>query len=156
MSRISACLVHATIALAAGMAISVAALAQGPGGWPGGGPGGGPGVWGGRGPGPAPFELMDRDGSGGISAAEHAQFRAERQRAMASQGRPMRNAASAPVFESIDANGDGQINRDEMVTMRQARMSRRGGGYGPGPGLGPRGPIGFGPVGGRPCWRSGQ
>ena len=161
MSRLSTLFMHAAIALGVGMALSGAALAQYPGIGPGGGPGGGPGTWGGRGPGPAPFQLMDRDGNGGISAAEHAQFRADRQRAMAAQGRPMRNAASAPAFESIDANGDGQISPGEMAAMRQARMATRGGGYGPGPGLGPRGPGGFGPGGGagggggRPCWRSG-
>jgi Ca2+-binding EF-hand superfamily protein len=98
---------------------------------------------------------MDLDGNGAVSAAEHAQFRAERQRAMAAQGRPMRNAASAPTFESIDANNDGQISRGEMAAMRQARMAARGGGYGPGPGVGPRGPVGFGPGNPRPCWRSG-
>jgi hypothetical protein len=75
---------------------------------------------------------------------------------MAAQGRPMRNAGNAPAFESIDANGDGQISRDEIAAMRQARMSRRGGGYGQGPGLGPRGPMGFGYGGGRPCWRFAQ
>ena len=95
----------------------------------------------------------------------------------------MRNAASAPAFESIDANGDGQISRDEMAAMRQARMATRGWGDGPGPGVGRGGQQGFGPQygrgygsqfgpgvgtgygpgfgpgfgpgGGRPCWRSG-
>jgi hypothetical protein len=144
MSRNHHLLLHSILALALGMGASAGAFAQGPGG----------GTWGGRGPGPAPFDLMDLDGNGGISAAEHAQFRAERQRAMAAQGRPMRNAANAPAFEAIDTDGDGQISPGEMTQMRQARMANRG--YGPG--FGPRGPVGLGPGPGagnnRPCWRS--
>jgi hypothetical protein len=141
MYRTRQILVLSIFALAAGMTASGGVVAQTPG-------------WGGRGPGPAPFDLMDLDGNGGISAAEHAQFRAERQRAMAAQGRPMRNAANAPAFEAIDTDGDGQISPGEMTQMRQARMANRG--YGPG--FGPRGPVGLGPGPGagnnRPCWRS--
>ena len=141
MYRTRQMLVFSIFALAAGMAASGGVFAQTP-------------AWGGRGPGPAPFDLMDLDGNGGISAAEHAQFRAERQRAMAAQGRPMRNAANAPAFEAIDADGDGQISPGEMTQMRQSRMANRG--YGPG--FGPRGPVGLGPgpgqSGNRPCWRS--
>jgi len=131
-------LVYSIIALAVAMAASGAAFAQGP----------GVGGWGGRGPGPAPFELMDLDGSGSISAAEHAQFRAERQQALAAQGRLLRNAANAPALEAIDTDGDGQISRAEMTVMRQARMANRGYGYVYGPAFGP------GLAGTRPCWRS--
>ena len=144
MFRTRQILIQSIIALAVAMTASGAAFAQRP----------GVGGWGGRGPGSAPFDLMDVDSNGGISAAEHAQFRAERQRALAAQGRLLRNAANAPAFEAIDTDGDGQISRAEMTTMRQARMADRGYGYGYGPGFGPRGPIGPGLAGTRPCWRS--
>jgi hypothetical protein len=153
MSSIQSRSINLAVALAAGLLAGLSvpgtALAQ----WPGMGGGGG------RGPGPAPFERIDRDGDGAISAAEHAQFRAERQRAMAAQGRPMRNAGNAPAFGDIDADGDGRITPAEMAAARQARLGA-GPGYGPGvgPGYG-RGPgPGFGPGPGgvqRPCGRPG-
>ena len=53
--------------------------------------------------GPAPFEVYDRNGDGAITAEEFNAFRDERRAARAAEGRPMRNAGTAPTFEQVDA-----------------------------------------------------
>ena len=72
--------------------------------------------------GPISFEVMDLDGNGVVTQAEHAQVRAERQRVRSRQGFPMRNAGNAPPFEQIDRDGSGALDRDEL----SAWQSRRG------------------------------
>jgi hypothetical protein len=99
-------------------------------------------------PGPPAFSAMDQDRNGTVSATEFAQFRAQRMAARAAQGRPMRNAANAPTFESLDTNGDGMLTPAEVTAHQQARFAGRGSaGYGPGygPGAG---------MAGRPSWRN--
>lgn len=80
--------------------------------------------------GPMPFEVLDLDGDGVVSAEEHAQVRRERQASRAQAGYPMRNMGRAPAFEQIDTNGDGAISRDELAATRarqaQQRMQRFG------------------------------
>lgn len=72
--------------------------------------------------GPLPFEVMDLDRDGVISADEHAKVRAERQAVRARQGYPMRNAGMAPSFEQIDADRDGSISHDEFSAWHQNRL----------------------------------
>lgn len=92
--------------------------------------------------GPAPFEVYDRNGDGAITAEEFNAFRDERRAARAAQGRPMRNAVTAPTFEQVDLNADGVSNPDEMAVLSQQRMSQRPYGRGPGKGAGRRAGMG--------------
>lgn len=89
--------------------------------------------------GPIPFTVFDEDDNGFISEKEFNTVRGERMATRVAEGRPMRGAASAPSFAEIDANGDGQLTRDELAAKQQAQMEqRRGMGMGskmPGPGL---------------------
>ncbi len=82
--------------------------------------------------GPAPFEAYDRDGSGTVTAEEFSAFRNERRTVRAAEGRPMRQAATAPAFEQSDLNSDGVLSRDEMTLLRQQRISKQPAGRGPG------------------------
>lgn len=72
--------------------------------------------------GPLPFEVLDLNGDGTVSAEEHAQVRAERMRLRAEQGYPMRNAPSAPAFEQLDRDGSGAIDREELSNWQAQRM----------------------------------
>jgi Ca2+-binding EF-hand superfamily protein len=85
--------------------------------------------------GPAPFEAHDRDCDNCITLEEFNAFREERRAARSAEGRPMRNAATAPAFKQIDRNADGVLSRDEMSAFRQQRMSQRP--YGRESGMGP-------------------
>jgi len=101
--------------------------------------------------GPPAFGTMDLNGDARVSAAEFAQHRAERMAARAAEGRPMRNAANAPTFESLDTDGNGFLTPVEVTQGQQARFASRGPGYGRGYG------AGYGPgagMGGRHCWRN--
>ena len=80
--------------------------------------------------GPVPFEVMDLNADGVVTAQEHQQVRAERQRIRAEQGYPMRRAASAPHFEQIDRDGNGSIDREELSDWQAQRMQQRGMGRG--------------------------
>lgn len=51
--------------------------------------------------------MMDSDGNGAISAAEHA-------------------AAAQKMFAKADANGDGSLGADEMKAMHQQMMGGHG------------------------------
>jgi hypothetical protein len=74
--------------------------------------------------GPIPFEVMDLDGDGVVTQAEHAQVRAARQRVRSEQGYPMRNAGNAPPFEQIDRDGNGTLDRDELSAWQTQRGPR--------------------------------
>jgi len=98
--------------------------------------------------GPIPFSAYDRDGNGLISADEFNTVRGERTQIQATQGMPMRGAATAPAFSQLDANGDGSVTPDELAAGQRAQMERRraagmgagqgrGMGMGPGPGMRP-------------------
>lgn len=75
--------------------------------------------------GPMPFEVIDLDRDGVVTADEHAQVRSERYAARAQQGYPMRNAGSAPSFEQMDSDGNGSISRDELAEFQALRMQQR-------------------------------
>ena len=101
-------------------------------------------------PGPMPFSAMDTDQNGQLSEQEYMAARAQRQQAMAAQGRLLRNAASAPKFADWDTDKDGQLSADEFTAGRLARMQQRWGGA----------PVALNPPTGRgfgrgmgPCWR---
>lgn len=89
-------------------------------GRPGQAPGGGmaPGM--GRGPGDnmPTFIELDLNADGTLTEEELYNARAQRMRARAQQGYPMRNAASAPTFEQIDTNGDQVVTPDELAAAQ--------------------------------------
>jgi hypothetical protein len=75
--------------------------------------------------GPLPFEVIDLNRDGVVTAEEHAQVRSERHAVRAQQGYPMRGAGSAPSFEQMDSDGDGSISREELSSHQAQRMQRR-------------------------------
>jgi hypothetical protein len=79
---------------------------------------------------PVAFAAMDTNRDGRVSVDEFAQHRARRMAARAAEGRPLRNAATAPTFESLDRDGNGGLSPDELVAGRAARFAARGDGQG--------------------------
>ena len=75
--------------------------------------------------GPMPFYGIDNNRDGVISEQEFNKAHADRMAARAAQGRPMRNAANAPVFADLDLDGNGTISQQELMQFRQARMQAR-------------------------------
>ena len=88
--------------------------------------------------GPVDFDTIDTDHNGVVSATEFAQHRAQRMAARAAEGRMLRNAGQAPSFESLDRNGNGGLEPDELPRGSQGRFAARGPGAGGGPGGCPR------------------
>lgn len=87
--------------------------------------------------GPIPFAAYDKDSNGLISEEEFNTVRGERMSSRAAEGRPMRGAASAPLFSEFDTNGDGQLTQEELTEGQKAQMEkRRGMGMGQGRGMG--------------------
>ncbi len=76
--------------------------------------------------GPMPFEVLDLNGDGVVTAEEHARVRSERQAFRSAQGYPMRNASSAPRFEKIDTDANGSISRDELSAWQLQCQSGKG------------------------------
>ena len=112
------------LAVAAGATLAAATLVQAQ-------------PWGGA-RGPVGFDTIDTDHNGVVSAAEFAQHRAQRMAARAAEGRMLRNAGQAPSFESLDRNGNGVLEPDELPRGPQGRFAARGPGAGGGPGGCPR------------------
>eukprot|EP01156_Anaeramoeba_ignava_P015195 Anaeramoba_ignava/a612027_16.p2 GENE.a612027_16~~a612027_16.p2 ORF type:complete len:203 (-),score=-9.26 a612027_16:1136-1744(-) len=89
------------------------------------------------------FKTADVNGDNIVTSEEFYNNQAKHMEQMAAEGRPMRNAGSAPTFEDIDANGDGMLEFEEYQnfhTQRQQEMrekrSNQGSGMGPGSGKG--------------------
>lgn len=79
--------------------------------------------------GPVPFEVLDRDGNGVVTADEHGQVHRERYEYRMQHGYPLRNGPTAPSFGSVDRNRDGGVTRDELMDWRDQRMQQRGMGW---------------------------
>ena len=75
--------------------------------------------------GPMPFEVMDINGDGVITAQEQAAVRAQRHAARAKAGYMMRNVNKAPAFEQIDLDESGTISRNELSTWRAGCIQQR-------------------------------
>jgi hypothetical protein len=87
---------------------------------------------------PVDFDTIDTDHNGVVSTAEFAQYRAQRMAARAAEGRMMRNAGKAPTFESLDRDGNGVLEPDELPRGPQGRFAAGGPGMGGRPGGCPR------------------
>lgn len=72
--------------------------------------------------GPIPFSSFDVNKDGIISESEFNDTRAARIKQKASQGMPMRNAANAPYFRSIDTDNDGKITELELLKAQNKQM----------------------------------
>ena len=70
--------------------------------------------------GPPAFSTIDADGDGFISEEEFNSFRAARMAAKASEGKPMKGAATAPAFQDLDTDGDGMLNEAELTAGQKA------------------------------------
>ena len=77
--------------------------------------------------GPMPFEIIDLNKDGVVTADEHAQLRSERHAVRAQQGYPMRHAGSAPSFEQMDSDSNGAISPEELAEFQALRMQQRQG-----------------------------
>jgi hypothetical protein len=75
--------------------------------------------------GPMPFEALDRNGDGIVTAEEHATVREERQTARAKAGYMMRNAGKPSSFEKADIDGSGAISRKEFSNWQNMRFQQR-------------------------------
>lgn len=91
--------------------------------------------------GPIPFAAYDTDNNGAISEQEFYAVPAKRMASRADDGRPMRNAANAPQFSTLDSNGDGVLSQSELLAGQRGQMRQRGG-MGRGMGMGPGGGAG--------------
>jgi hypothetical protein len=85
-----------------------------------GGPGGGNALRG-----PATHADFDRNGDGIVTESEFDATRAERIAQRSRQGYRMRNLGSAPTFEQIDRNDDGQLDVDELATAQAQHRSAK-------------------------------
>ena len=75
--------------------------------------------------GPMPFEVLDLNRDGTVSAEEHARVRSERHAERAEHGYRLRNAGNAPSFEQIDRDSNGSIDREELSQWQAQRMQER-------------------------------
>lgn len=87
-------------------------------------------------PGSAPFSAHDLNSDGVITVEEFDSFRQERRSVRAAEGRPMRNATSAPSFADLDIDRDGNLSPEELAVGQKAQMQKRGGVRGQGMGRG--------------------
>ena len=74
------------------------------------------------------FKTADVNGDNIVTSEEFYNKQAKHMEQMAAEGRPMRNAGSAPTFEDIDANGDGALEFEEYQkfhTQRQQEMREK-------------------------------
>ena len=74
--------------------------------------------------GPVPFDVLDANNDGVVTAQEHATFRANRHQARSKAGYRLRNADKAPSFDQIDTDASGSISRGELEQWRNQRRQQ--------------------------------
>jgi len=77
--------------------------------------------------GPVPFNAIDLDGNGSISAEEFNTVHQQRMSARAAEGRPMRGMMNHPLYVDFDTDHDGQLTPDELSAGQQIQMQKRQG-----------------------------
>ena len=75
--------------------------------------------------GPVPFNAIDLDGNGSISAEEFNTVHQQRMSARAAEGRPMRGMMNHPLYVDFDTDRDGQLTADELAAGQQIQMQKR-------------------------------
>ena len=89
--------------------------------------------------GPIPFNAIDLDGNGTISAQEFDTVHQQRMSARAAEGRPMRGMANGHSYTDFDTDDNGQLTPDELAAGQHVQMQKRqamGMGQGQGQGMG--------------------
>ena len=71
--------------------------------------------------GPIPFEVLDLDGSGGVSEQELGEVRRRRAEERRAAGLPARHEGRP--FGSLDSDGNGEISREELQAVHGASGS---------------------------------
>ncbi len=80
-----------------------------------------------RGPAPPPeFSVHDTDGDGYLGRQEYAVFYKEFEDRHKQAGRPAHRMLRILSFEQIDADGDGRVSVDEMVSALRERRKGTG------------------------------
>ena len=77
--------------------------------------------------GPVPFNAIDLDGNGSISAQEFNTVHQQRMSVRAAEGRPMRGMVNHPLYVDFDTDRDGQLTPDELAAGQQIQMQKRQG-----------------------------
>jgi Ca2+-binding EF-hand superfamily protein len=74
-----------------------------------------------------PFAVYDKDADGLISEKEFIETRTIRMSKMATKGRTMKGASTAPTFSEFDTNKNGTLTQDELSAGQKSQMEKRRG-----------------------------
>lgn len=74
---------------------------------------------------PMTFSVYDANNDGKISLDEFNDARAKRMQKRVDEGRMMKNAPKAPMFEDIDVDKNGYIDEDEFFNFQKDQRDRR-------------------------------
>ncbi len=75
--------------------------------------------------GPIPFNAIDLDGNGTISAEEFDKVHQQRMSTDFVEERPMRGMANRPDYADFDTDGNGQLTPEELAAGQQIQKLKR-------------------------------